>query len=293
MKERLEQWDQRLERHRLYRFARCMVRGYLDHQVGKSAAALAYYLLFSFFPLLIFLSALVGFLDLGPISLEGSLARIIPAQVLELVNVYLQHVTELRSANLLAASLVVTLWLPMRAVDSLMKAVNLAYGIRNPRPTFRHQLVVALFTLFLMAVILLAGVLMLAGRNFLTFLSRYLPSITPFIGLWNILRFPMMGGVFFLVLGALYWVAPGVTGPRRRVFPGSVAALASWLLFSLGFSFYVENVANYSVLYGALGGIVVMLLWLYATAVVLILGAEVNRALDDSRAGTGERRESP
>ena len=79
-------------------------------------------------------------------------------------------------------------------------------------------------------------------------------------------------------------MAPGITGPRRRVFPGAVAALCSWLVFSLGFSFYVENIANYSVLYGALGGMVVLLLWLYATATVLIMGAEVNRALVQSAA---------
>ena len=284
MKKRLEDWDRALAGRRWYRFARCMVRGYLDHQVGKSAAALAYYFLFSFFPFLIFLSALVGFLGPEALGLEGAeLRRIIPAQVLELVDAYLSHVTGLRSMNLLAASLVFTLWLPMRAVDGLMKAVNLAYGIRDPRPTLRHQLVVALYTLFLMASIILAALLMLAGRDLLTFLSRYLPGIAPFIGLWSALRFPMMGGVFFLALGALYWVAPGITGPRRRVFPGAAAGLGSWLLFSFAFSFYVENVANYSVLYGALGGIVVMLLWLYATAVVLIMGAELNHALEASR----------
>ena len=280
MKERAKRFHRRLRQYRLWRFGEAMVRGYLEHDVGKSAAALTYYLLFSFFPLLIFLSTLLGFLDLGPMQLEPPLQNLIPAQVVELVNAYLLHVTELRSGNLLAASLVITLWLPMRAVDSLMKSVNVAYGIKDPRPTLRHQAVVALFTLFLMAVIILTIALLLAGRGFLTFLARYLPVITPFIGLWNALRFPIMGAAFFLALGALYWVAPGVTGPRRRVFPGAVAALCSWLLFSLGFSFYVENIANYSVLYGALGGIVVLLLWLYATATVLILGAEMNRALD-------------
>ena len=282
MRERLEGLHRRLLRHRTWRFGELMVRGYLDHDVGKSAAALAYYLLFSFFPLLIFLSTLVGFLELPPLMLEPALQNLVPREVIDLVNAYLQHVTELRSGNLLAMSLLITLWLPMRAVDSLMKAVNVSYGLKSPRPTVRHQLVVALYTLFLMAVMMLTLVLMLAGRGVLTFLGKYFPVIQPFIGLWNALRFPIMGVAFFLALGVLYWVAPGVTGPRRRVFPGAVAALCSWLVFSWGFSFYVENIANYSVLYGALGGMVVLLLWLYATATVLILGAEVNRALVQS-----------
>ena len=85
MKKRLEDWDRALAGKRWYRFARCMVRGYLDHQVGRSAAALAYYFLFSFFPFLIFLSALVGFLGPEALGLEGAaeLRRIIPAQVLD------------------------------------------------------------------------------------------------------------------------------------------------------------------------------------------------------------------
>ena len=233
MRERLEGLHRRLCRHRAWRFGELLARGYLDHDVGKSAAALAYYLLFSFFPLLIFLSTLVGFLELPPLRLDTALQNLIPREVIELVNVYLQHVTELRSGNLLAMSLIITLWLPMRAVDSLMKAVNVSYGIKSPRPTLRHQLVVGLYTLFLMAVMMLTLVLMLAGRGFLTFLSRYLPVIQPFIGLWNALRFPIMGTAFFLALGVLYWVAPGITGPRRRVFPGAVAALCSWLVFLL------------------------------------------------------------
>ena len=269
----------RFSRYRVFRFGERLVRGCLEHDVGKSAAALAYYLLFSFFPFLIFLSTLVGFLELEPLSL-GSLHSLLPREVIQIINAYLLHVTELKSGNLLAASLVISLWLPMRAVDSLMRAVNVAYGAKNPRPTLRHQVVVLLFTLFLMAVMMLTLVLVLAGRGFLTFLSRYLPAIRPFIDLWNTLRFPMMGAAFFLALGALYWVAPGIRGPRRRVFPGAVAALASWLAFSAGFSFYVENIANYSVLYGALGGIIILLLWLYATATVLILGAEFNHTLD-------------
>lgn len=283
MKQRLEGLHRRLSRHRLWRFGELMVRGYLDHDVGKSAAALAYYLLFSFFPLLIFLSTLVGFLELPPLELESTLQTLIPREVVEMINAYLAHVTQLRSGNLLAMSLLITLWLPMRAVDSLMKAVNVSYGLKSPRPTFRHQLVVALYTFFLMAVMMLTLVLMLAGRGVLTFLGRYFPAIRPFIGLWNALRFPLMGAAFFLALGALYWVAPGISGPRRRVFPGAVAALGSWLVFSWGFSFYVENIANYSVLYGALGGMVILLLWLYATATVLIMGAEMNRALVESK----------
>lgn len=275
----MREWLERLRRHRVWRFGEVLVRGYLDHDVGKSAAALAYYLLFSFFPLLIFLSTLVGFLDLESLLREPAIQNLIPKEVLGLVNVYLVHVTQLRSGNLMAMSLLVTLWLPMRAVDSLMKAVNISYGLKRPRATLRHQVVVALYTLFLMGVMILTLVLVLVGRGVLGFLARYFPAIQPFIGLWSALRFPLMAVAFFLALSVLYWVAPGVRGPKRRVFPGAIAALCSWLAFSWGFSFYVENFANYSMLYGALGGIVVLLLWLYATATVLIMGAEVNRAL--------------
>ena len=114
MKEWAEQLSCKLSRYRLWRLGEGMVRGYLEHEVGKSAAALAYYLLFSFFPLLIFLSTLVGFLELEPLTLGPPLQGLIPGEVLRLVNAYLSHVTQLRSGNLLAASLLATIWLPMR-----------------------------------------------------------------------------------------------------------------------------------------------------------------------------------
>lgn len=275
----MQKWLERLRRHRIWRFGEVLLRGYLDHEVGRSAAALAYYLLFSFFPLLIFVSTLVGFLDLESLLADPAVQGLIPREIIGLVNVYLAHVTQLRSGNLMAVSLLFILWLPMRAVDSLMKAVNVSYGLKRPQATLPHQVIVALYTFFLMAVMILTLVLMLVGRGVLGFLARYFPAIQPFIGLWNALRFPLMAVAFFLALSVLYWVAPGIRGPRRRVFPGAIAALCSWLAFSWGFSFYVENIANYSVLYGALGGIVILLLWLYATATVLIMGAEVNRAL--------------
>lgn len=283
----MREWLEGLRRHRLWRFGEVLVRGYLEHEVGKSAAALAYYLLFSFFPLLIFLSTLVGFLDLESLLLDPAVQNLIPREIIGLVNLYLAHVTEMRSGNLMAVSLLFILWLPMRAVDSLMKAVNVSYGFsKKPRRgALRHQLIVALYTFFLMAVMILTLVLVLVGRGVLGFLARYFPVIQPFIGLWAALRFPLMAVAFFLALSVLYWVAPGIRGPGRRVFPGAVAALCSWLAFSWGFSFYVENFANYSVLYGALGGIVILLLWLYATATVLIMGAEFNRALSVAGAG--------
>lgn len=276
----MQDWLARLRRCRFWRFGEVLARGYLDHEVGKSAAALAYYLLFSFFPLLIFLSSLVGYLDLDSLLADPAVQGLIPREIISLISLYLAHVTQLRSGNLMAMSLIFTIWLPMRAVDSLMKAVNVSYGLPRPRrAALRHQAIVALYTLFLMVVMILTLVLVLVGRGVLGFLARYFPAIQPFIGLWSVFRFPLMAVAFFLALSVLYWVAPGIRGPKRRVFPGALAALCSWLAFSWGFSFYVENVANYSVLYGALGGIVILLLWLYATATVLIMGAEVNRGM--------------
>ncbi len=84
MKEWAEQLNCKLSRYRLWRLGEGMVRGYLEHEVGKSAAALAYYLLFSFFPLLIFLSTLVGFLELEPLTL-GSLHSLLPREVIQIL----------------------------------------------------------------------------------------------------------------------------------------------------------------------------------------------------------------
>lgn len=261
-----------------------MVRRYFDHRVARDSAALTYYLLFATFPLLIFLSNLVG---IFAVDIEGflrELSALIPHEVLELIVQYLRYISGVSSRPLMVFSLVFSVWFPMRAANALLLSVRKAYGMGRPTHFVRHQLRVFLYTLCLFLTIILSLVLVTVGRSVLDFCVGYFNFSTVltdgFIELWATLRFVLLGVVIFLALAALYAIAQE-TRSVHYIWPGVLLSLTVWMIFSLLFSFYVENAANYSLIYGALGAIIVLLLWLYLSATMMILGAEFNSVLKE------------
>ncbi len=259
-----------------------LVRRYFVDGVGRSCAALAYYLIFSFFPLLIFLSVLIGFMNLPPLSAD-SLKNIIPADIVSIINSYLAHVSSIKSSQLLIFGLIFTIYFVSRAVDCLVRAIHTAYRVKQVRVFPKHQIMVLLYTLSLMIVVTVALALLTVGRSVLTYLSRFVPIAENFIAIWNFVRFFILAVMLFFALAILYCAVPQRHYKLRQVLPGTLAALTAWLVFSIGFAYYVENMANYSVIYGSIGAIIVLLLWLYFSAFTLIMGAEINQLIHEKK----------
>lgn len=275
----MPQWLKKLARSWPGRFLTKTVERYLIHGVAQEAAALAYYLLFMIFPLLIFLSSLLGLLDLDVSGISMALGTLLPAGVVDLVESYLSYVSQTSSRTMLWFGLVFTIYFPMRAADCLMMAVRKAYHLPRPKNQILYMAKVLLYTVFLLVTIALTLALVTVGRAALEFAGRFVVVPAAFIDLWSDLRFLILGGVMFGAVGLLYAAAQDGRQPARNVVPGAVAALVGWMVVSAAFSFYVENFANYSVIYGALGTIIVLMMWLNLTAVMLIMGAEINGAL--------------
>lgn len=261
------------------RFLAQLVRRYFVHDVGRQGAALAYYLLFMLFPFLIFLSSLLGMLDLDISGISRSLANLLPSGVLDVVETYLHYVSQTSSTAMLWFGLVFSIYFPMRAADCLMQAVRRAYHLPQPKNQLLYMLKVLLYTMFLLVAIALTLALATVGRAALEFASRFVVLPEAFIDLWSDLRFLVLGGVMFAAVGLLYAAAQDSRQPVWNVVPGVLVALLGWMVVSAAFSFYVENFANYSVIYGALGTVIVLMMWLNLTAAVLIMGAEVNGVL--------------
>jgi len=260
-------------------------RNILEHDVAKSAAALTYNLLFALFPLLIFISNLLGLLDLNVASITAALLPILPDDVVYLLESYLNHVTDNSSKVLFWFSLVFTVWFPMRAVKGLMDDVRLAYGLGKPAKPVLYMIRQLVFTVVFLVFIVLLFLLAILGRRFVTTVTAWLGvnqilQIPPLLlNLWQYLRFVLLAAVMFVAVGLLYAAAQDRKNRVKTIMPGVVLAMMAWLTVSIGFSVYVENFANYSVIYGTLGAVIVLLVWLYLTSFVLILGAEFNAVL--------------
>ena len=268
------------------RFLTKTIERYFLHGVAREAASLAYYLLFMLFPLMIFLSSLLGLLDLDISGITQSLNTLLPAGVVDMVESYLGYVSETSSQKMLWFGLVFTIYFPMRAADCLMLSVRRAYHLPRPKDPvhqFLYMMKVLLYTVFLLVTIALTLALATVGRAVLEFAGRFVVVPEAFIDLWSNLRFLILGGVMFAAVGLLYAAAQDSRQPAVNVVPGALAALVGWLVVSAAFSFYVENFASYSIIYGALGTVIVLMMWLNLTAVVLIMGAEINGVLASLR----------
>ena len=267
-----------------------LIRRYHSHGVARSCAALTYYLVFAAFPLLVLLGTLPGALGLESESLLQAVGRVVPQPVTALVGRYWQDVERNGGRRLLWSGAVFSVWLPMRATDCLLYALRRAFGVLR-QPGWREKVRTLLFTLGLMATLLLALVCITVGRRALHYVTLRLGLPDWVAGTWNILRFAVLGLALAAALSILYMLALGTRHPLRRMAPGVLASLGAWMALSAGFSYYVEHIAGYTLLYGSVAAVVVALLWLYMSAMALIMGAELNAVLRRFRRGTGERNE--
>ena len=260
-----------------------MVQRYLRHHVGSQSAALAFYLLFMLFPFLIFISALLGLLQLDVAGILLALGEFLPREVVDFLGMYLTYVGENPSPRLLLFGLFFSIYFPMRATNALMRSVRTAYRLGPPRGPGVHLLRSLLYTVLLIVTIAVTLSMMTVGDRVLGYAVEHfgLPAFAA--ELWGKLRFPVAGAAGFFALFALYALAQDSRQPWRNIWPGTLAALGAWLGLNWMYAFYVDNVANYSLLYGSIGTVIVLLIWLYMSAMVLIMGAELNGTLRDLR----------
>ncbi|MCI8739803.1 MAG: YihY/virulence factor BrkB family protein [Oscillibacter sp.] len=277
----------KLPHNRLLRGAYLMIQRYLRHNVGIQSAALAFYLLFMIFPFLIFISALLGLLRLDVAGILLALGEILPRGVVDLIEVYLTYVSRNPSPHLLVFGLVFSIYFPMRATNSLMRSVRTAYHLGPPRGPVRHVLNTLLYTVLLIVTIAAALALMTVGDRILSYAVVHFRLPFFVAEAWTKLRFPVVAVLCYFALFLLYALAQDVRQPWRNIWPGTLAALTAWMAVSWLYAFYVDNIANYSLLYGSIGTVIALMIWLYMSSVVLIMGAELNGTIMSLRKDGG------
>ena len=265
-----------------------LARRYKRHEISQQSAALSYYLLFAIFPMLIVLSSLLGVLQLDVASVLDDLAAVLPNPVVELCGTYLAYVSETASGTLLWFSLVFSIYFPMRAANCLMLGVRRAYGLGRPENILVHYLRLLLYTVFRIVMVGAALTITTLGQRVVRYITQNLEISPSLIEIWHYLRFAVLAVILFAMLGLLYTLAQDRPQRARGIVPGTLISLTAWLALSVGFSFYTENFADYSLIYGALGAVIVLMVWLYFSSTTLLLGAELN-ALLLRRRGERER----
>ena len=197
----------RMPENRFLRGIYLMVRRYLSHNVGIQSAALAFYLLFMLFPFLIFISALLGLLQLDVAAILGALGEILPREVVEIAGVYLRYVRANPSMRLLVFGLVFSIYFPMRATNALMRSVRTAYHLGPPRNPLLHRLQTLIYTVVLILTIVLTLAAMTVGERMLAYAVSHFHLPAFLAELWVRLRYPAAGVAGYFALFFLYALA--------------------------------------------------------------------------------------
>lgn len=267
----------------------CLVaKNFSNHEVGKNAAALAYYLLFTIFPLMIFFSNLLGLLDINISFASEQINRFMPRDVVILLESYFDYVSNSSSYKLLWFSLVFSIWFPMRAASGIMDSVRVAYHLEKPENSIKYIMKQLLYTVVLLFAIVACLILTIIGKKFMMFIWSITPDETMwlvelFASIWQYFRFLPIGLLMLVPLGSLYSLSLDEKQKQGAMIPGILVAMFVWMVASIAFSFYVENIASYSIIYGTLGAMIILLMWLYLTALSIIMGVEFNAALQEVR----------
>ena len=263
------------------------VKGFMADDMSTYAAALAYGALFSLFPFLIFLIALLGFLHISEFFtwLLDQGKQALPDSAYSLLDDTVTQVQGRASGGLLSVGIVTAIWGASSGIRSLMNALNVAYGIEETRAAWKRYLYSVLYTIgFAVLIICMASVMLLGPRS-MDWLAGQIGLGSVVVTIWTILRWPVLVLLMMVIAALVYYVAPNVKQPFRLITPGSVVAVVLWLVASIGLSYYVSSFANYSATYGSLGGVVVLLLYLYLSSAVVLLGAEVNAEIHQETLG--------
>lgn len=255
------------------------IKGFIQKEVGRRSAGLTYYLVFAIFPFVLSIISILGILHLPMISLEGDAAAFLPADVITLLNMTIVHMTEFSNGAILTFGLAFALWFPFRAVKNMTSEVADIYGEEKPKGHLKR--VFFLYTIILIFIPVML-ILLLIGEGVLDFVFQHLPVLPlteEIIALWDKLRFLPMALALILLTSAVYILSPSERPGWKYVLPGALLSTAAWMAYSLFFAHYVNNMGNYSVIYGSIGAIIAFLIWLNWSLTALLVGAVFNQAL--------------
>ena len=250
----------------------------IQDDIAGIAAQLSFYVFLSLFPALLFLVAMASFFPLYNFSdeLMRLLGPIAPAAVLTLLQEQLAALSNSEDASLLSIGLLMALWSSSAAMVSVIDSMDRAYDIDDSRPWWKRRLIAIALTIGLAAFILTSFALIVAGPWLADVLGRHLGLPAVFTWAWKIVQWPIVFLLASTGFGLVYYLAPDAEQEWTWITPGALTATLLWLVASLMFRLYVVNFGNYEEAYGTLGAIILTLLWFYITALVMVLGAELN-----------------
>jgi membrane protein len=263
------------------------VKGFREDNLTDWAAALTYYAVLAIFPALLALVSILGLI--GPSATQpliDNLGSVAPGPAKDIVTSALRNLQKSQGAAgvALALGLAIALWSSSGYVAAFMRASNAIYGVEEGRPLWQTLPTRVLLTIVLLLLVAVIAVAVTFTGPLAEEAGNVIGAGSAALTAWDIAKWPVILLGVITMFALLYFSAPNVRHPKFRwISPGSVLGVVIWIAASAAFAFYVSNFASYNKTYGALGGVIVFLVWLWISNIAILLGAELNAELERGR----------
>jgi membrane protein len=256
-----------------------------EDDVFARAAQLGFYFLLALFPALLGVTALIGMLPSQVVlpTVMPYAQKVLPSESLVLVERYVGQVIKGSGGGVFSLSLLGSIWAASWGMMAIIYTLNAVYGVRETRPLWKSGATAILLTVGAAVFIISSLVLILAGEQ----VSQWAADLTGadwwVTMVWPVLQWPVIILLMLVAVNLIYYWAPNIDHEWQWINPGSVLAVSLWILFSLGFKWYVENLINYNAVYGSITGVIILMIWLYVSGLILLIGGELNSLLNRPR----------
>jgi membrane protein len=263
------------------------VKEFKDDNLTDWAAALTYYGVLAIFPALLALVSVLGLI--GPSATQpliDNLGAVAPGPAKQIVTSAVQNLQRNSGAAgvLFIVGIAGALWSASGYVAAFMRASNAIYDVGEGRPIWKTVPTRVLTTLVLLVMLAAVTIAVTLTGGLAQQVGKLVGIGDAAVTAWDIAKWPVILAVVITMFAILYWAAPNVKHPRFRwISPGGIVGVLLWILASAAFAFYVANFASYNKTYGALGGVIVFLVWLWISNIAILLGAEFNAELERGR----------
>lgn len=266
-------------------FIAILLKKAYDDDIFALASQLAFHIVLSIFPFLIFVMSLIGVSHMNSNDVVNLLKTVFPENVFETIDKIIMEVTTSQSRGILGISIFATVWTSSSGFRAVIKGVNKANNIVDKRSFIKKVIISFMSTIALALIILFTLIFLVFGRVIGKYISNLFPMGNSISYIWNLLRGGILTFILILVIAAIYKFTPSIRLKWKDVLPGAIISTTGWIIVSVAFSYYINNFNNYSRIYGSLAAIFILMIWTFLTSFIFLVGVEINSVILLKRQG--------
>lgn len=266
----------------LSNFTRNLFKEISDDEIFNGAAALSFYWLLALFPAMIFLLSVIPYLPIDNLhqAIMQFIGEMLPAQAASLFSGVVTEVVSQQNTGLLSFGIIATIWASSTGLYAIMQQLNKTYDVKEARPFWKARGIAVLMTFVFGLIIIGAFALIVFGGVLQEFMIGQFGHESMLLPAFRVFRWVVITALLLFGFALIYYYGPNVEQDFKFITVGSVIAVVLLILAALGFQYYVNNFANYAKTYGSLGAVIILMMFLYISGVVILLGSEINATLE-------------